>query len=392
MTATERPVRRGLFVAEVGALGVTTVVDSVLAVGYPQGGGWTASLLGNVVPYVGTAVAVLAVLRRRFPARIGRLAAAVVGFSLFSTAGGVVVDLLGASPVARPIYTEVLAVVLVVGAGSRRLRPLPAAVLAVAAGVAVVAAPVVRYGIDSSAALLAVPAALAWGAALAVGLILRDADARRRADLQLVRSNERLQLARELHDLVTHHVSGIVVRAQAARALTGRGDEEPETVYGEIEEAGAAALVAMRRLVGMLRDDQQALPVPGATFSEIVHDAAGSATVEMTPELAALPAPAELSSTVHRVVLESMTNARRHGTRSGAVVTVHVDRDDLVLDVANAPAPGPQRPPGYGIIGMRERVSALGGTLETGVRADGRWHTTARLPLVVPADQLPRGV
>ncbi|WP_083268319.1 histidine kinase [Lentzea guizhouensis] len=113
--------------------------------------------------------------------------------------------------------TETLALLLVAAAGPA-VAAVRAAVLAVAACAAVVLAPIVRYGLDYPAALVPV-AALAWGAAVALGLILRDADARHRRELERIRTEDRLQLARDLHDLVAHHVTGIVVRTRAAQAL-----------------------------------------------------------------------------------------------------------------------------------------------------------------------------
>lgn len=399
MTAPGPQPRRSLLVAEVAALVATTALDSALALAEEAPSGVAAPLLSTAVPSVGTAVAVLAGLRRRFPRRIGRLGAAVVGFSLLSTA---LTEGLGWGTTAHPVATEVLASVLLVGAACRRLPPAQAAVLAAAAGAAVVAAPVVRYGLDSRAALFAVPAALAWGVALAVGLVLRDADTRHRAVLDRVRTNERLQLARELHDLVAHHISGIVVRVQAARALSGNPavpEQETAAIYADIEEAGAEALMAMRKLVGMLRSSEHALPPPDSRLGDVVRAvAADRAAVDVAEELDAVPVPPELSGTVHRVLLEALTNVRRHSPDATDVrVTARVEDDHLVLDVGNdgVPEQPADRPAGYGITGMTERVTALGGTLEAGPRSGGRWRTTARLPMgpeATPFGHLTRGV
>ncbi|MBP2335929.1 signal transduction histidine kinase [Saccharothrix coeruleofusca] len=402
MTAPGVQARRGVLVAEIAALVATTAVDSALAVRWQAPSGVATPLLATAVPPVGTAVAVLAALRRRFPRRIGGLGAAVVGLSLLSTGFSALTDTLDWGSTAYPATTEVLACVLLVGAGCRRLPPVGAVVLAAAAGAAVVAAPVVRHGLDSPAALLAAPAALLWGVALAVGLVLRDADARHLAALDRVRTNERLQLARELHDLVAHHVSGIVVRVQAARALSGNPsvpEQESAAVYADIERAGAEALVAMRRLVGMLRSTEHALPPPDSRLGDVVRAvAADRAVVDVAEELDDLPVPPELSGTVHRVLLEALTNVQRHSPEATEVrVTARVEDDHLVLDVGNDGVP--ERPAdrhgGYGITGMTERVAALGGTLEAGPRPAGRWHTTARLPMgpeETPFGHLPRGV
>ncbi|MCS7475757.1 sensor histidine kinase [Umezawaea endophytica] len=384
MTPAGPPARRGVLVAEITALVVATVVDSVLVVRQGQGGarGVLGPVLAALVPYVGTAVAVLAVLRRRFPDRVALLGWSVIGFSLISTGAAALV---GAEAGAQPVATEVLGIALLAGAGCRRLPPVAAAVLAVAAGAAVVAAPVVRYGVASPVALAAVPAALLWGTALAFGLVLRDADARHVAALDRVREGERLQLARELHDLVAHHVSGIVVLAQAAHALAENPavpDQDPVDVYREVEQAGAEALTSMRRLVGMLRSDPAPSP-PDGTLGDAVRAAAdGRADVVMSEELDATAVPSDLAGTVNRIVLESMTNVRRHAPNATEVVVgAHTADGHLVLEIRNDGASGDRSGGGYGLVGMAERVTALGGSLHAGPEPGHRWRTTARLPL-----------
>jgi signal transduction histidine kinase len=402
MTTAGPPPRRGVFVAEVAALVAATAVDTVLALRLDRPVGITATVLTTVVPYLGPAFAVLAVLRRRLPRGVDRLAAVVVGLSLLNTGFHAINDVAGLELPDQSVATEVYAVVLLVGAGCRRSRRGHAVLLAGAAGLAVVLAPVVRYGIDSTAALLAAPAALLWGVALAVGLVLRDADTRHATALREARTHERLRLARDLHDLVAHYVSGIVVRAQAARSLAGNPAapaQDPAEVYGEIEEAGAEALTAMRELVGMLRASEHLVPAAGAVLSEVVRDAAGrhaGVVVEVPDELDDLPVSPDLAATLHGVVLESLTNARRHAPHTtGARVVLTITGGQMELDVSNALPErgdaGDDRSTGYGIIGMTERVSALGGTLDVGPAPDGRWHTTARLPLD-PSAQPARGV
>jgi signal transduction histidine kinase len=255
------------------------------------------------------------------------------------------------------------------------------------------AAPVLRYGIGSPSALLAVPAALLWGGSLAVGLILRDADARRLAALAAVRTAERLRLARELHDLVAHHVTGIVVRAQAARVLAGHpvaSEQDDAEVYREIEEAGSGALTAMRRLVGMLRTDAGDSPAPASGIRDAVLDAAsghGGISPSLPDELDDLTVAPELITTVHRVVLEALTNVRRHAPEATEVqVAARVQHepvgDLLILEIVNDGANGShQEGSGYGLIGMTERVTALGGTLRAGTEPGRRWQITVRFPI-----------
>ena len=380
-------------------LAAASVLDAVLALRAERAGGLAGPLLSAVLPYLGTAFAVLAVLRRRLPSRIGRLAAVVVGLSLLSTAARAAAHAAGLRWDDPSVVTEVLAVVVLVGAGCRRLPVTGAVVLTAAAGAAVVAAPVVRYGIGSTAALLAAPAALLWGVALAVGLVLRDADTRHARVLREARTHDRLRMARELHDLVAHYLSGIVVRAQAARALAGNpavAPQDPAEVYREIEETGAEGLAATRELVGMLRDSEHLLPLPGTSLGAVVRsvvDGRGAVRVDLPRTLDDLGLSPDLAAVLHRVLLESLTNVRRHAVRATDVrVAVRVDGDELELDIANDLPGGATGggEPGYGIIGMTERVAALGGSLTAGPR-DGGWHTTARLPLAV-ANEPSRGV
>ncbi|KOV83271.1 sensor histidine kinase [Nocardia sp. NRRL S-836] len=390
MTAGVPPARRSVFVAEVVALLAATVVDAALVVrsGVPRG--VAAPLLSVVLPYASPAVAVLAVLRRRFPRHVELLGGAVVGLSLLGT---VAAGLVRQAPV-QPVVTEVLAVLLLAAAGCRRLPAVRAVVLAVAAGVAVVLAPIVRYGLDYPAALVPVAAALAWGAALALGLILRDADARHRRELERVRTEDRLQLARDLHDLVAHHVTGIVVRTRAAQALAGNATaQDAAEVFDEIEHAAAEALTATRGLVGVLRSDEP-LPSPSLVLGDVVRAAADQDTaVHVTADVEAVRLPPQVSVALHRVLLEALTNARRHARATEVRVTARSEDGDLVLEVDNDGVAGEAADGGHGVVGMGERMTALGGSLAAGPQGSDRWRVTARLPLGPDAaDALPRGV
>jgi signal transduction histidine kinase len=373
------PTRRGPLVAEIVALALLTAVDSVMILRAPPARGLSAGLVTAVVPGLGPAAAILAVLRRRFVSRIGLLGGGVVAISLLNTALSTLAHARQTSGL-----TEILAVALLVGAGCRRLDRYAVIGLAAAGGVAVTIAPVLRYGAGSPAALLAVPAALLWGGSLAVGLVLRDADARRLAALTEARTAERLRLARELHDFVAHHVTGIVVRAQAARLITATGPDGE--AFREIEEAGSDALTAMRRLVGMLRTDSRDPAPYGDGLRTAVLDAASAhegVASDLPEELDRLTLAPELVTTVHRVVLEALTNVRRHAPEATDVrVAARVAADVLVLEVVNDGVRGPSGDrAGYGLIGMTERVTALGGTLRAGAESGRRWRITVRLPL-----------
>jgi signal transduction histidine kinase len=356
-------VRRGPLVVEVVAYVVLGLADTVLAL---RQGRTTALGIGT-----SPAVAVLVALRRRFPDRLGPLGA---GALVLAAAG------LFARPAAVTTLT-VLALAVLVGAGCRRLPPRPAVALAAAGAVAMAVTPR-AWGYP----LLAVPSTAVWGVALALGLILRDADARRLAERGQARTAERIRIARELHDVVAHQVTGIVVRAQAARLLASRSGG-PAEGYAEIEDAASAALTAMRRLVRMLRTDDEPAPA-GAGLRRALETAAGDdprVTLSL-PDEAGLPA--EVVATAYWVTLESLTNARRHAAAATSVeVAARVERSvfgsALVLDVGNdgVPAGAARRTGGFGLVGMAERVRAAGGTLRAGPADDGRWQVSVRLPV-----------
>ncbi|MEU8192816.1 sensor histidine kinase [Microbispora amethystogenes] len=238
-----------------------------------------------------------------------------------------------------------------------------------------------------------------WAAAVVAGLSPRLLDARRRAVAEAVRQAERLALARELHDVVAHHVTGIVVQAQAARLVARRSPEKAGDALGQIETAGSDALAAMRRVVGLLRvaeggaggsRDGAALTGPERLGDLVGRFEAGGRPVRLRlpreEETAAWPP--EVASTVYRVVQESLTNIARHAPRARAVtVSVERDRDAVVVEVADDAPPGPRGPGarggsrgGYGLLGMRERVEALGGTLRAGPRPGSGWSVVATLP------------
>ncbi|WP_370949616.1 sensor histidine kinase [Amycolatopsis sp. cg5] len=333
---------------------------------------------------VGVVLGALALLRRRFPARVATLTSVGIVLSVACSAVGFLVE-----PAAKiDGDPEIIALMLLVGAACHRLRPLLASVLAVVGGLAMAFAPVLRYGSSSTTLALAVMWALLWGGSVMVGLILRDSESRREAALAAARDRERLELARELHDLVAHHITGVVVRTQAAGVILADGPERE--LIKEIEHAGAEALGAVRRLVMMLRSPGHGSPVAADDLVEAVTTAVGddeSVTVRLAPGLAHLSVTPETVSTVHRVVLESLTNVRKHAPEAREV-TVSVEPTEnqrhLTIEVRNdGLRPGRVRraPGGYGLIGMGERIAALDGTLSAGEHGERCWRVLAELPL-----------
>ncbi len=232
---------------------------------------------------------------------------------------------------------------------------------------------------------------LVWMCAIGVGLCLRVLDARRRDMINAARRQERVELARELHDVVAHHVAGIVVQAQAARVVGSSHPENLQHTLTTIESAGGEALGAMRRVVGLLRDDNAPDPpqAPGAEeVRELVsrfadHGPAVELHFPASPD--ELSWPPEVASTVHRIVQEVLTNVVLHAADATTVTVAITDEESMVsVEVSND---GPQRRPtatrrdGYGLLGMHERVHALGGTFHAGPRTAGGWRVRATIPL-----------
>ncbi|MFI0357962.1 sensor histidine kinase [Actinomadura sp. 9N407] len=251
-----------------------------------------------------------------------------------------------------------------------------------------------------SAAPLAVLVAIAVG----TGLYLRAIDARRARALSSARRDERLDLARELHDFVAHHVTGIVVQAQAARFIAGTGAaQDPERLdrmLGDIEAAGTEALTSMRRMVGLLRtaqdgqDGQGALAEDGEAGRRPVGDMSQvrelvgrfthpPATLTLDPGLGTLPP--EVATSVHRVVQEALTNARKHAADATAVhvAVTRLGQGSLEVSVRDdGRGRGHHRLPsgGFGLAGLTERVEAIGGRLTAGPRPEGGWEVVAVVP------------
>lgn len=377
--------RRGPLVAEAVVLGALVVLDAVVAARAGPGRGELATVAIEFAPGIGPVVALLAVLRRRFPGHIAGLAAAVSGLSLLGTAVAAALAAAGTRLPPQPGAAEALALALMVGACCHRLSPKAAAVQAVLGGCAATLAPILRYGAETQSALYAAGAAVAWGGALAGGLVLRDAEVRHRVDVLELRNAERLQLARELHDLVAHQITGIVVRVQAAHRVAGRTGGDTAT-FAELETAGAAALSAMRRLVGALRTGDEDLFVPPADLATAVDRAVPDDDrihLDVSPDLADLAVAPEVVTTAHRLLTESLTNVRRHAPDAAEVRVLvrHEPPGELRVEVVNDGAARPARRGGYGLLGMAERVAAVGGTVQAGPADGRRWRVVARLPL-----------
>jgi signal transduction histidine kinase len=332
---------------------------------------------------VGLVICLAALLRGR------NQAWAVAGSLVLFAAAGLAVAL-GVTP-PGPLFGGGLVGLLALGAAAgRALPPRLAAIIGVVGtlviGVSETAGP---KGWFDGRVYWALAGATLWSAALAAGLYARYLDFLHRQALETARREERLDLARELHDVVAHHVTGMVVQAQAARFA---GQDHARTMLSaldSIETAGTGTLAAIRQLVGLLRDpgDTASGPPPEPISQLVQRFAVHGPPVQLRLPTGAPGAglPPEVASTIYRVVQEALTNIARHapGARSVTVSVTHDPQQVQVEVIDDAPAPRSHRPSGgYGLVGMRERVEALGGTLRAGPLPGAGWAVHASLPVL----------
>jgi signal transduction histidine kinase len=235
-----------------------------------------------------------------------------------------------------------------------------------------------------------------WGAGRALGDRERVADQlaervrelgeEREAHAALSVRYERARIASELHDIVAHAISVMVVQASAGQRLAARDPEATAETFEAIGEAARQAEQDMGRLVALLGDEGAVATAPDlALVEELVARASGSGldvTLRLEGEREGLPAP--VVETAYRVVQEGLTNALRYAAGVAVRVLVRGDREALLVEVTNAPAAIEGALAGVGtgrgLQGMGERVGACGGTLEAGPTPDGGWRISARLP------------
>ena len=205
-------------------------------------------------------------------------------------------------------------------------------------------------------------------------------------------AQERARIAHELHDVVAHHVSMMVVQAEGGASVLKTSPERAGQALDAISAAGRQAMAEMRRVVGVLRDDAEGgaelAPQPGLdAVAELVDGVRRAGLpVELKVEGRPRPLPTGLDLSAYRIVQEALTNTLRHARAGQATVTVRYGDEHLELEVADD---GQGPPPasaeggaanGHGLVGMRERVALFGGRLEVGQRDGGGFAVLAHLP------------
>jgi signal transduction histidine kinase len=213
------------------------------------------------------------------------------------------------------------------------------------------------------------------------------AEREREAAARIAVAEERARIARELHDIVAHAMSVMVLQVGAVRHKLPHTLEEDRDALGRVEQAGRSALTEMRRLLGAMRSDGDRVelgPQPGldaldSLVEDVIH-AGLPVRLHVDGEPYALPRAIDLSA--YRIVQEGLTNALKHAEASHADVTVRYRPDELELEVADdGKGPATTNGHGHGLVGIRERANVYGGEMSAGAAAAGGFLLSARLPV-----------
>jgi signal transduction histidine kinase len=235
-----------------------------------------------------------------------------------------------------------------------------------------------------------------WGAGLAIrlrrdrerSLTLRTVELERDQDerARVAVAEERTRIARELHDVVAHAISVVVVQARGGRKVLATDPEASRTAFDSIERTGEQALGEMRRLLGMLRDDDEEksrAPQPSLERLPALADEmrASGLPIELHVEGVPNGIPPGVDVSGYRIVQEALTNVLKHAGPAVARVDVRFSADAVEIDVVDDGRGGLTAPgTGNGLLGIRERVAVVGGEIDAGPRREGGFAIHARLP------------
>ncbi|QXJ25474.1 sensor histidine kinase [Actinomadura graeca] len=203
------------------------------------------------------------------------------------------------------------------------------------------------------------------------------------------RGEERTRIAREMHDVVANRISVMVVHAGALRAIAVRDPARAAETAGVIGDMGRQALEELRHVIGVLRQGEEALPQEAVTLAHVRELVGQSGAAGLRVDLAIRgeerPMPTAVGRTVYRLVQEALTNVHKHAGAADTRIDLGLLPEAVEVEIANC---APTAPPdhglpsgGNGLVGLRERVTALGGSFEAGPGADGGYAVRARLPL-----------
>jgi signal transduction histidine kinase len=215
------------------------------------------------------------------------------------------------------------------------------------------------------------------------------AEREREAAAKIAVAEERARIARELHDIVAHAVSVMVLQIGAVRHNLPAGLDADRDALGRVEQAGRTALAEMRRLLGAMRRDGDGLelaPQPGLDGLDSLLDEVGRAGLPVRLHITGepFPLPRAIDLSAYRIVQEGLTNALKHAHATSADVTVLYGREDVQIEVRDdGPGGSTSDGLGHGLVGIGERVKIYGGEMTAGQAADGGFVLSTRLPLDV---------
>jgi signal transduction histidine kinase len=225
-----------------------------------------------------------------------------------------------------------------------------------------------------------------FGAAWVLGDAARQREIRKQEAAERAVADERTRIARELHDVVAHHVGVIAVQAEAAAAVLPDRPDHAATAVDAISTTARDAMSELRRLLGVLRSepgDATLAPQPGTgDVDRLVRSVRDTGVpVDLLVEGDARPLPAAVELSAYRIVQEALTNVIKHAGAARVQVVLRYEPDGLGVSVRDD-GRGSLAPPtgGHGLLGMRERVDLFGGELRVGPRTEGGFEVAARLP------------
>jgi signal transduction histidine kinase len=217
----------------------------------------------------------------------------------------------------------------------------------------------------------------------------RQLEEAREAERLAAVAEERRRIARDLHDVIAHSVSVMVVQAGAAEDIFARDPEGVLEPIRAVQETGRAALVEMRRLLGLLREDGELglAPQPRLADLDVLAEQMRLAglPVDLAVEGKPRPLPIGVDLSVYRIAQEALTNSLKHAGPARARLVLRYLEGEVELEVVDDGISSSNGNGGHGLVGMRERVAVFGGTLEADRLATGGFRVLARLPLAAPA-------
>ncbi len=338
--------------------------------------------------FLGTALPLVIMLLPM--ALLPRLPLAALGLTLAGTAVlNYLVDPYTAAYLWQVRNLQVIGLDLLVGVLAATRRPrvsLPAAVSVLAVQALLTGSG--RYDIDDLAAeatILTLGMAAAWLGGHQLGAYRRQTAAQRASATAQAVTDERLRIARELHDMVAHSIGVIAIQAGMGRRVIDTRPDAARDALAAIEDTSRETLAGLRRMLGALRradeDGEDRSPAPGLADLDRLVAHAGAAGVDVrVRRVGGEHLPPEIDLSAYRIVQEAVTNVVRHAAAGACQVVVEQRPGELIIEVTDDGRGGPAGA-GYGIAGMRERVGLLHGRFDAGPRPEGGFRVAARLPL-----------